>query len=123
MGTGTHRRSKDLISDREFFIQETFGGERCEACNEIPVVVKAVVYLPEKDVRERDPNGFWMGNYGAPWKIPQSLSSDRYFMFAEHKACVRCSKEMERMIATMYPSYAYAEFTRAPTDRIVLRVG
>lgn len=123
MGTGTQRRSKDLISDREFFIQETFGQERCEACGDMPICVRATIYLPESEVRERDPDGFWLGRYGAPWRIPKALSSERYFTFTHHRACALCAKEMERMIHARYPSYAVAEFVRAPRDRLILRAG
>lgn len=123
MGTGTERRSSDLLSDREFFIQETFGQERCEACNALPVCTSATIYLPESEVKKRDPDGFWLGRYGSAIRIPKTMSSERYYTFTSHRACAACEKEMERMIHTQYPSYGFVEFTRAPRDRLILRAG
>lgn len=87
------------------------------------MVVRAEVMLAESDLKVVDLRGFIAGIYGEPAIMKKSVSSERYYSYATHVACVRCQREMERMLVHRYPSTTFVHIVRAPSDRLVMLVG
>ena len=119
MASLTERRSADL-SARDFFIQETFGFERCESCNGVPLEARATVLLPASTVKAQDPTGVLLGRYVQPTRTP---SGELYFTLRRHRACAACKKAMIQMMQSRYPDTAAVIMEEPPSDRIVVAVG
>lgn len=118
-GSLTERRSSEL-TDRDWYIQETFGFDRCEACNAVPIEVRVTVLVPTSIVAAKHPERVAAGAYGAPVR---TRSGELYFTVAKHRACTACRRALIQMMQARYPDSAAVIVEEPPSDRIVVAVG
>lgn len=119
-GSLVERRSSEL-SDRDWYIQETFGFDRCDACKAIPIEVRASILVPKEIVAKRNPIGVQLGLYGEPVRMRRS--TEPYLMVKVHRACVLCRKSLFQVLMSAYPDSAVAILEEPPTNRIVVACG
>lgn len=118
-GSLTERRSTDL-SDRDWYIQETFGFDRCDACRAVPIEVRATILVPKEIVARRNPIGVALGFYG---DVVRMRGGAPYLLVKKHRACVACRKSLFSVLQHTYPDSAVVLLEEPPTDRIVVAVG
>ena len=118
-GSLVERRSCDL-TDRDWYIQETFGFDRCDACKAVPIEARATVLVPVSIVAARHPDLVAIGHYGQPMR---TRTGELYFTVAKHRACAPCKKALFSMLQSCYPDSACVILEEPPSDRIVVPVG
>lgn len=119
MGSLTFQPSKSL-SDRDWFIQQTWGLKRCEACGGCPVNVQASIYMPLSVVQRLDMTGLLLGKYGDGFYLKKKFSTERWFFIGNRYACADCEKSLSQLLAATLDSSAYVDFIRPPPARRII---
>lgn len=122
MGASLTFQPSKSLSDRDWFIQQTWGLKRCDACGNCPVNVQAAIYMPQSAVMRLDFEGLFVGKYGEGIRMKRRVSAERFFFIGNRYACADCEKSLAQLLAHTLDSSAYVDFIRPPPARRIFKI-